>query len=327
MLLPQSPTMTRYIQAATLLGCLSLIACAYDDFVQAWYIVWRIASGICGGLIMILAPSIVAQCCDLKDRLQINFIGFSGIGFGVLLATLFLPYLDRISTQSAWFILAAFSILISMMIWFYLNHFKSKLANSKSNHSNKIEINAFFISLLAVYGASAFAYVPHSLFWIDYLTEVLDLSLYWININWILYGLGSAFGAFTSFVLARRFGNITALKILYSCYIFAVFIAIFKSISFFTLISSFLTGLLNPAVVFLTSYTILMHYTDSYKTRWSLATILFALIQLIGGLSFSGLQILGINYDQQFLLASLVLFIGTAQFFWFTKDRRKIENS
>ncbi len=50
--------------------------------------------------------------------------------------------------------------------------------------------------------ASAFAYVAHSLFWIDYLSHVLTLNLYWINFNWILYGLGSALGAATAYALA-----------------------------------------------------------------------------------------------------------------------------
>ena len=89
--------------------------------------------------------------------------------------------------------------------------------------------------------------------------------------------------------------------------------------------SSFLTGLLNPAVVFLTSYTILQRYTASYKKLWSIATILFATVQLIGGLSFSGLQVLGVDYHQQFLLAAFVLLLGTVQFFWITRKKEQVE--
>lgn len=325
MRLPQTRTMTRYIQGAAIAGSLSLFCCAFDSFPQAWYMFWRIISGICGGLIMILSPSIVAQCCELKDRFQINFIGFSGIGLGVLLATLFLPYLDRISTQTAWLILASFAVIISMILSIYLNHFKTQLSTQVAPITSKVELNIFFFSLLAVYGASAFAYVPHSLFWIDYLNEVLKLDLYWMNLNWILYGFGSALGAISSYLLAKRFGNIQALKILYSCYVFAILIAIVSQYSILTFMSSFLTGLLNPAVVFLTSYTILQRYTASYKKLWSIATILFATVQLVGGLSFSGLQILGVEYHQQFLLAAGVLLLGTMQFFWVTRKKEQVE--
>ena len=65
--------------------------------------------------------------------------------------------------------------------------------------------------------------------------------------------------------------------------------------------------MLNPAVVFLTSYTILQLYGLAYKKLWSIATLCFASVQLIGGLSFSALQYLGLNYHQQFMLAALVL--------------------
>lgn len=325
MRLAQTPRMTHFIQGAAIAGSLSLFCCAFDNLPHAWYMFWRIVSGICGGLIMILSPSIVAQCCDVKDRFQINFIGFSGIGIGVLLATLFLPYLDQISAQSAWLILTVFATLISCILMVYLKRFRSQLSSQVTVTSSRSELNLFFFSLLTVYGASAFAYVPHSLFWIDYLTEVLKLDLYWINMNWILYGFGSALGAFCSYLLAKRFGNIHALKILYSSYVFAIIIALFDQQSIFTFLSSFLTGLLNPAVVFLTSYTLLQRYTAAYKQLWSIATILFATVQLIGGLSFSGLQILGVSYHQQFALAAFILLLGTLQFFWITRKEQQVK--
>ncbi|MBC6676911.1 MAG: YbfB/YjiJ family MFS transporter, partial [Acinetobacter sp.] len=180
-------------------------------------------------------------------------------------------------------------------------------------------VNKIYYSLLIVYACSAFAYIPHSLFWIDYLSHVLTLNLYWINFNWILYGLGSALGAATAYALARKFGNFLALKILYSVYIVAVFIAVLSLSPVFTLLSSFLTGLLNPAVVFLTSYTILQLYGLAYKKLWSMATLSFATVQLVGGLSFSTLQHLGWSYHFQFMLAAGVLGLGTLQLFYFTR--------
>ena len=107
MKLPQNQKLPLYIQIAAITGALSLLACAFSSFSASWYIGWRILSGICGGLLMILSPSIIAQCCQPEDRLSINFIGFSGIGLGVLMATLFLPWLDRITTQTAWLLLFA----------------------------------------------------------------------------------------------------------------------------------------------------------------------------------------------------------------------------
>ena len=315
MKLPQNPNMSKFILAAAFAGTISLLSCAFSNFSESWYIFWRVISGISGGLLMILSPSVVAQCCKPEERLSINFIGFSGIGIGVLLATLFLPYLDRISTQTAWFILFGFALLISLILMYLLKIFQSHLSDIHATNQPLYSINGMYFSLLIVYAASAFAYVPHSLFWIDYLKNTLHLNLYHINLNWILYGSGSALGAISAYVLARKFGNFIALKILYSIYVVAILIAIFDFNPILTYTSSFFTGLLNPAVVFLTSYTIMHLYGVAYKKLWSVATLSFAITQLIGGLCFSGLQHLGVSYHQQFILASVVLALGTLQFF------------
>ena len=320
MKLPQTKIMTLYIQIAAIAGMFSLMCCAFADFPQAWYIFWRIISGISGGLLMILSPSVVAQCCDIQDRFKINFIGFSGIGLGVLLATLFLPYLDRISIQTAWLILCGFALIICICLSILLQQFKHHLSAQSAQSPTKVTLNNLFYSLLIVYACSAFAYIPHSLFWIDYLSHELGLNLFWINLNWILYGLGSALGAFSAYILAKKFGNFSALKMLYSLYILAIFIAVLKLSPFLTFTSSFLTGMLNPAVVFLTSYTILQLYGLAYKKLWSIATLCFASVQLIGGLSFSTLQHFGVTYQQQFTLAALVLLLGTLQLVWHTRS-------
>ena len=318
MRLPQNKTMVFYIQAAALAGTLSLLSCAFAHFPDSWYMGWRIVSGISGGLLMILSPSVVAQCCEVQHRLKINFIGFSGIGLGILLATLFLPYLDTLSTRSAWLILFGCALLISLILTRLLYQFKAALGDQSQFPSPNVSLNRLYVSLLIVYACSAFAYVPHSLFWVDYLSQVLNLKLYWINMNWMLYGAGSALGAVSAYLLARQCGNMKTLKILYSIYIIGILLAVADFNPLFTLLSSFLTGLLNPAVVFMTSYTILQYYGGAYKKLWGMATLSFAITQLMGGLSFSALQQFGVTYHQQFILAALVLGGGTAQFFWMT---------
>ena len=321
MYLPQNKNMPRYILAAAFAGTLSLLSCAVANLHEVWYVSWRIISGISGGLMMILSPSIVAQCCELKDRFTINFIGFSGIGIGVLLATLFLPYLDQISTQTAWMILFGFALSISLVLTMLLQSFKQQLLQQTVPVLQQTPLTGLYFSLLIAYACSAFSYVPHSLFWIDYLTNTLHLNLFWINLNWILYGLGSALGAFSAYLLARRFGNLAALKILYSLYVLAILIVTVSNSAWLTFTSSFFTGLLNPAVVFLTSYTILQLYGMAYKKLWGIATLSFAITQLIGGLTFSGLQHIGVSYHQQFLLASFVLLLGTLQLILYTRSK------
>ncbi len=327
MRLPQTRMMSTFIQIAAFSGAISLLCCAFAYFHPSWYLFWRIVSGISGGLLMILTPSVVALCAGLNDRLQINYLGFSGIGLGVLIATTFLPYLDQISIQTAWLFLCLSAFVMSIYLSFVLKKLKYMLPITPTVHTTNATANILFYSLLIAYGSSAFAYIPHSLFWIDYLSDTLKLQLFSVNLNWILYGCGSALGAFVAYRLAKQFGNFTALKILYSFYILAIFMATFSFNAIFIFTSSFLTGLLNPAVVFLTSYTILQLYGLSYKKLWSIATLTFATVQLCGGLSFSFLQKMGLTYHQQFALAASVLLLGTLQLFYFSRLKTQVTSS
>lgn len=324
MRLPQTKIMSSFIQIAAIFGMISLLCCAFSGFPSTWYIFWRIVSGVSGGLIMILAPSIIALCAGLNDRLKINFIGFSGIGFGVLISTCFLSYIDQISIQTAWLILCTTAFLICIYIAYTLREFKKDLPSTLNSYTSTVKVNILFYSLLIAYSSSAFAYIPHSLFWIDYLSHDLKLRLPLVNLNWILYGVGSALGAFVGYLFAKKIGNFKALKTLYSIYILAILIATFSFNQLFIFASSFLTGLLNPAVVFLTSYTILQLYGISYKKLWSITTLSFASIQLIGGLSFSYLQKIGFTYHQQFFIGTFVLMIGTVQLFIFLKSENSV---
>lgn len=319
MRLPQTKVMSTYIQIAAISGMFSLLCCAFEGFYPIWYIFWRIISGISGGLLMILAPSVIALCAGSHDRLKINFVGFSGIGLGVLIATCFMPYLNKISIQTAWLILCMTAFFICLYLSFCLKEFKKYLPSSLNTTTTFTQVNIVFYTLLIAYSSSAFAYIPHSLFWIDYLSHDVNFPLNLVNLNWILYGIGSALGAFSAYKLAKIFGNFKTLKLLYSIYISAIFIATLSFNQIFIFLSSLLTGLLNPAVVFLTSYTILQLYGISYKRLWSIATLSFAFVQLIGGLSFSFLQKIGFTYHQQFLLGSFVLLLGTFQLFIFLK--------
>ena len=240
MRLTQNVKMLHYLTGAGVIGSLSLICCAFDGFIGAWYIFWRVLSGICGGLLMILAPTVVAQCTAAAQRLKINFIGFSGVGIGVLVATLFLPYLDRMSITHAWLILFSFAVLFTVFIAKLIYPFHQQLDANTQTQAPNTRPDGFYKTLILVYGCSAFAYIPHSLFWVDYLTQSLGLSLFWINFNWILYGCGSALGAVTAYLFAVKLGNLKALKVLYSFYVAAILFALIPTFPIFTFLSSFL---------------------------------------------------------------------------------------
>lgn len=97
------------ITSSAVLGSLSLLCCSFIHMPMAWFVLWRTISGIAGGLLMILAPSFAMKNIAISQRLKVNFLGFSGIGVGVLSATLIIPALKNMSVQYVWSIFAVLS--------------------------------------------------------------------------------------------------------------------------------------------------------------------------------------------------------------------------
>ncbi|ENW63453.1 hypothetical protein F915_00984 [Acinetobacter baumannii NIPH 70] len=110
------------IITSAVLGSLSLLCCSFIHMSLAWFVLWRTISGIAGGLLMILAPSFAMKNIAISQRLKVNFLGFSGIGAGVLSATLIIPALKNMPVQYVWEIFAAISIIGSLVLFQLLRH-------------------------------------------------------------------------------------------------------------------------------------------------------------------------------------------------------------
>lgn len=292
---------------STIAGSLSLLCCSFMDMPLAWFIFWRTVSGIAGGLLMILAPSFAMKYISTTQRLKVNFLGFSGIGVGVLSATIIIPVLKNIPVHYVWDIFAGISILGSVLLYQLLSRNTAQVIKPHSTNLQASQKSRLGLVVIIAYMCSAFAYIPHSLFWMDYLSGTLHFSLEQRNLFWVLYGAGSCIGAFVAYCLSRIMGYLHTIKWLYAIYCLAVVLPFFSQTTSLLSLSSVLTGLLTPATVFISSYSLLQIYEQRYQKLWSLATIGFASTQLLGGVVISTLHHLHWSYAHLFLLGGIVL--------------------
>ncbi len=295
------------IVSSAVVGSLSLLCCAFIYMPFVWFVFWRTISGIAGGLLMILAPSFAMKNIAMSQRLKVNFLGFSGIGVGVLSATIIIPLLKNMSVQYVWGIFAALSIFGSLVLFQLLKHQPQQSVQIVSQAPQNIKHSRLGLVIIIAYMCSAFAYIPHSLFWMDYLSGTLHFPLQQRNLFWVLYGVGSCIGAFVAYCLSRLTGYLQAIKWLYGVYCIAVALPFFSHAVSLLALSSFLTGLLTPATVFISSYSLLQIYEQRYQKLWSLATIGFASTQLLGGVVISTLHHLHWSYAHLFLMSGIVL--------------------
>ena len=295
------------IVSSAVAGSLSLLCCAFMHMPLAWFVFWRTISGIAGGLLMILAPSFAMKNIAMSQRLKVNFLGFSGIGVGVLSATIIIPLLKNMSVQYVWSIFFFFSIFGSLVLFQLLKHQPQQSVQTTSQIPQSIKHSRLGLVIIIAYMCSAFAYIPHSLFWMDYLSGTLHFPLQQRNLFWVLYGIGSFIGAFLAYCLSRLTGYLQAIKWLYGIYCIAVALPFFSHAISLLALSSFVTGLLTPATVFISSYSLLQIYEQRYQKLWSLATIGFASTQLLGGVVISTLSHLHWSYAHLFLMSGIVL--------------------
>ena len=311
---------SRYIQDKKLisisafLGSLSLLLCAIHGLPEFLYIVFRLFSGIAGATLMVLAPSYALRRVEPEIRQRLSMVAFSGIGAGVVISTFIVPYAAKINVGLGWLFLGVLSLIFSFVIFIGLQG-QQKTLQTQQTYQSGISLAPKYVQMagliIAAYALSAIAYIPHSLFWIDFIQHELHQSVQFANQQWAFYGIGSMLGAVFAFYCSKHWQISGALWRCYLLYSLAIFIPVYFHHFYSLALSSFLTGLLNPAVVSLSSSALLnILGTQNHQSAWSIATAAFATAQLVGGLLISFLHTSGVIYPHLFFLGAMMMSFG-----------------
>ncbi|MCP5756718.1 MFS transporter, partial [Klebsiella pneumoniae] len=84
-----------------------------------------------------------------------------------------------------------------------LSHNTAQIIKPQSTSLQASQKSRLGLVIILAYMCSAFAYIPHSLFWMDYLSGTLHFPLQQRNLFWVLYGVGSCIGALVAYCLSR----------------------------------------------------------------------------------------------------------------------------
>ena len=306
---------TQLIITAALLGSASLLACAIAHLPIAWYVVWRMVAGITGAWLMVLAPSWALRQVPVAAKNTASAWVFAGIGFGVLLSAFLLPYMPSLGLKFTWLILGCGSLLLSLLIILLLlkhPHTSTTLSSAvaiKPNHTKPPYASAVFIIL--AYGCFGMGYLPHALFWVDYLARDLAWDLHTVDTQWLLYGLGAAVGNGLGFVLVKHWGWMKANSICFILYAIAIALPLFSQQTSVLALSSFVTGALVPVMVAMSSGCLLLLLgSDLHQRFWGYATAFFSVCQFGGGLLMSHILTSSHHYPYVFTLGAVLLFAG-----------------
>jgi len=307
-----SPLLLRLSFAAVFL---SFALCVLPGWFS-WFFFWRFMAGVAGAWLMVLAPSTALAQAPVERRGSIGAMVFAGIGIGAVIASSVVPLLIHQSLSVTW---AALAIACLVMVWLGESGIR-RLNWVPSQTQTTVQLDKRMMwpvwLVILAYGLDAIAYVPHTLFWVDYLAREQQLGMQAASLQWLIFGIGACCGPFIAGWSSQRWGIKNALAFAYLAKTSGIVLSLlvvgsalpdFISRS----LSSFLVGAMIPGVVGLTS-ALLAEWLGAanHKKFWGLATAVFALTQALSGYGMSALFVELGSYQSLYVIAAMIMAAG-----------------
>ncbi|NTX28059.1 YbfB/YjiJ family MFS transporter [Burkholderia pyrrocinia] len=307
---------TGVLRAMMLLATLAFVACALPvSFL--WFFVWRFASGLSGGALMVLAaPTILAHVPPARRGFASGGI-FTGIGLGIAASGTIVPILLRQGLTATWVGLAAVSLLLTAVAWrgWPADDTPPAAAAPAPAHARGVPTSSLR-ALYVEYGLNAVGLVPHMIFLVDYVARGLGKGVDAGAQYWVLYGLGAIVGPLACGHLADRAGFGRTLRAAFAIQAVAVALPLFGLGPGGLIVSSVLVGAFTPGIVPLALGRVnelLVHHPSVAKGAWRGATTSFAVMQAVAAYGLSYLfASSGGRYETLFAVGAAALALALA---------------
>lgn len=318
---------TYYLRWFLIVNVVSTIAMGMTEYSFFWFLL-RFVSGLTSGLVFVLASSIVMDSLAKYNRLSWSGIFYSGVGLGILITGVMVPKLNvDYGWKGTWVGLGFISILIGIMalIWLkenLLNKDETKDNQNTKNHSN-IKKTPPLSWLVASYGCEGIGYIIMGTFLVAIVQQIPAISHY-PTISWILVGAAAIPSSIIWSYVAKQWGNVITLQILFTLQIVGVILPIFIANVFGALIASFLFGatFMGITTLFVTEARSIAP-SNSNKVIGYL-TFTYGIGQMIGP-AISGIFIERTeSYNSGLLFSATVLVIGMILLVIYQEKKNKI---
>jgi MFS family permease len=82
-----------------------------------WYFVWRFLAGLTGGVIMVLAATVVLPHAPHSRRGFVGGVIFAGVDLGIAISGTLVPLLLRQGLAQSWYGLGVLSSVLTVISW------------------------------------------------------------------------------------------------------------------------------------------------------------------------------------------------------------------
>ncbi|WP_336274038.1 YbfB/YjiJ family MFS transporter [Vreelandella indica] len=303
----------RLVMAASFAGIvLSFVLCAgAGGFL--WFFFWRLVSGVAGAILMVVGPSLALAATPPERRTRVGAMVFTGIGFGALLSAFIVPLLLALSLSVTWGTLGLLCIAAGLLCDWGVAHLASPITASPRGNSPSgyARVKVIVLLVIGAYALDAIGFVPHTVFWVDYLARENSLGNQAASLQWGIFGVGALCGPFMVGALAQRVGWQGGLMIAFAAKAAAVLLPVFSLALLSQSVSSFMVGAMIPGIVALTSGRLAeLVGPTAHKKLWGQATAAFAAAQAVAGYAMSALYGTWGSYAPLFAISGLILVAG-----------------
>jgi len=301
------------VRAAVFTVALSFACCAVP-LAFPLYFTLRLIAGLAGGIIMVLtAPTIFKHTPTARKGLLSGII-FSGVGMGIALAGTLIPVLVQKGLPFTWFSFAAISLALAAVSW------NGWPAGSNEKHARETTArwpglpavwNRSIVLLLISYACNAVGFVPHTVFWVDFVSRGLHLGIQRGTQLWVLLGLAAAFGPLISGYMADRVGFAKIIRISLLIKGVGVMMPIFSTAWWSLVLSSVFVGSLALGISSLAAGRITELAAPALQKKiWSRMTITFSVMHALTAYVMSYLFAVYGSYNLLFEIGAVTLVLG-----------------
>ena len=288
------------LRAMMVVATLVFFACAFP-LSFAWFFVWRVVSGVTGGVLMVLAAPAVLPLVPPARRGLAGGIIFTGVGLGIAASGTLVPVLLEWGLRETWFGLGALALALTLLSWggwpgdcaarSYAQRCGLRASPMAAEPGKPARPSGLTLSALYVaYGLNAVALVPHMVFLVDFVARGLHQGIASGASYWVLFGLGAMAGPVLAGKLADRIGFGPTLRLAFLAQAAVLVMLAVTASPLWLIASSVVIGALVPGVVPLVlgrAQDLLAHDRARHTAAWSRATVAFAIGQAAAAYGFS----------------------------------------
>jgi len=279
--------LNRYIGSVTLIRTMlllivaSFVICAFP-LAYPLYFTDRLLAGFGGGVIMVLtAPTIFKHTASERKGL-VGGIIFSGVGIGIALAGTLIPFLVRQGLERTWFVFAAIAFALTLLVWRGWpqgsNEKHVPAAPGNKSSGTKLLWSGAIIFLILSYACNAVGFVPHTVFWVDFVSTGLHRGIEHATRFWVLLGLAAALGPVLTGIVADKIGFAKSIRISLLVKAVGVILPLASTATWSLALSSVFVGSLALGISSLAAgRTAELAGPTHQKQVWSSMTVVFSI--------------------------------------------------